>query len=180
MAELVAPTMDLHASWLSARDEFVKAGELLHGGGPQPDDDVTSPAAFAAWIERMAVMSDDSMPIAPGLVHATYWWIVEDGEVAGSISLRHRLNEFLLEAGGQIGYSVRPTARRRGLASWALGEVLEHARTRRGLDRVMISCRDDNPGSARTIERNGGVLEDIRETPLGLTRRYWINLTPGN
>ncbi|BCJ71462.1 acetyltransferase [Catellatospora sp. IY07-71] len=175
MAELVAPTMDLHVSWLSARDEFVRAGEQLHGGGPQPDDDVTSPLAFAAWLKRLAAMSDDSFPVAAGLVHATYWWIVEDGEVLGSISLRHRLNEFLLEAGGQIGYSVRPSARRRGLASWALGEVLGHARAR-GLDRVMISCKDDNPGSARTIERNGGVLEDVRETPLGLTRRYWIDL----
>jgi predicted acetyltransferase len=177
MAELVAPTPDLHDSWLSARDEFVEAGEQLHGGGPQPHDDLTSPAVFAAWLERLAVMSDDSKPIPAGLVHATYWWIVDDGEVVGSISLRHRLNEFLLQAGGQIGYSVRPSARRRGLASWALGEVLTHARTR-GLDRVMISCRDDNPGSARTIERNGGVLEDVRETSLGLTRRYWITLTP--
>ncbi len=175
MAELVAPTMRLHTSWLSARDEFVQAGDELHGSGVQHTADLVSPAAFAAWIERLAAMSDESVPIAEGLVHATYWWIVEDGEVAGSISLRHRLNEFLLEAGGQIGYSIRPTARRRGLASWAVGEVLQRARAR-GLDRVMISCADDNTASARTIERNGGVLEDVRVTPLGLTRRYWISL----
>lgn len=177
MAELVTPTMHLHDSWLSARDEFVRAGEDLHGSGTQHADELTSPAAFAAWIERLAAMSDESVPIAAGLVHATYWWIVDGGEVAGSISLRHRLNEFLLEAGGQIGYSVRPSFRRRGLASWALAEVLIRAQAR-GLDRVMISCADGNLGSARTIERNGGVLEDVRVTSLGLTRRYWITLAP--
>lgn len=110
---------------------------------------------------------------AEPLVHATYWWIVEDGKVVGSITLRHRLTDFLLNAGGHIGYSVRPTARKRGLAAWALGRVLTHARER-GLDRVLVTCDDSNGASARTIERNGGVLEDIRDTDLGRTRRYWI------
>jgi predicted acetyltransferase len=44
------------------------------------------------------------------------------------------------------------------------------------MDRLLVTCRDDNPGSARTIEKNGGVLEDVRATELGPTRRYWISL----
>ncbi len=89
--------------------------------------------------------------------------------------MRHRLNEQLLDGGGHIGYGVRPSARKRGLASWALGEVLKRARDR-GLERVLVTCAAENVASARTIERNGGVLEDIRETWLGLARRYWIEL----
>jgi hypothetical protein len=42
------------------------------------------------------------------------------------------------------------------------------------MERVLITCDDANVASARTIERNGGVLEDLRDTWLGRTRRYWI------
>jgi predicted acetyltransferase len=95
----------------------------------------------------------------------------------GAISLRHTLNDFLLHAGGHIGYGVRPTARGRGLASRALRAVLPEARSL-GLARVLVTCQDNNLGSARTIENNGGVLEDVRDTDLGRTRRYWITLKP--
>ncbi|SNT30579.1 Acetyltransferase (GNAT) domain-containing protein [Asanoa hainanensis] len=91
----------------------------------------------------------------------------------GGIALRHRYDDDL----GQIGYGIRPSARRRGLASWALAEMLREARTTLGLDRVLIPCLADNVASARTIERNGGVLEGIRETGDVRVRRYWITLT---
>jgi predicted acetyltransferase len=95
--------------------------------------------------------------------------------VLGAISLRHTLTDFLLRAGGHVGYGIRPAARRRGLATWALGAMLPEARAL-GIDRLLVTCNADNAGSARTIEKNGGELEDIRETELGLTRRYWIGL----
>ncbi len=77
---------------------------------------------------------------------------------------------------GQIGYGVRPSARRRGLANWALGEMLKEARAL-GLERVLVHCLTGNIASARTIERNGGVLEGIRDTKHGRrVRRYWIPL----
>ncbi len=46
----------------------------------------------------------------------------------------------------------------------------------RGLDRVLVTCNVDNEASARTIERGGGVLEDIRDTEIGPIKRYWIKL----
>ncbi|MFD5230388.1 GNAT family N-acetyltransferase [Streptomyces qaidamensis] len=45
-----------------------------------------------------------------------------------------------------------------------------------GLDRVLLTCDDGNAGSARTIESNGGALEDVRNTEIGVKRRYWITL----
>jgi predicted acetyltransferase len=53
-------------------------------------------------------------------VHCRYWWIVEDGRVLGAIALRHELNERLIQL-GHIGYGIQPSARWRGLATWALG-----------------------------------------------------------
>jgi predicted acetyltransferase len=176
MLELVSPTVDLRPSWLCARDEW---GRDVHqaGSGLSDSVDVDTVEGFADWVRWLCQQSDESAPLEPGRVHATYWWIVEDGTYLGAISLRHRLNDFLLRAGGHIGYGVRPSARRRGIATWALGAALAHAGTL-GLDRVLITCDDDNVASARTIERHGGVLEDIRDTELGSTRRYWIDLPP--
>jgi predicted acetyltransferase len=126
-------------------------------------------------VARLADESDSAKPLDTGRVHCTYRWIVEGDRVLGAIALRHELNDFLLRAGGHIGYGIRPSARRRGLATWALGRMLGEARVL-GLDRVLIICEVDNIASAKTIERHGGVLEDVRDTELGTVRRYWIKI----
>jgi predicted acetyltransferase len=71
--------------------------------------------------------------------------------------------------GGHIGYSVRPGARRRGVATAALAQGLEIAAAL-GIDPVLVTCDTDNTASRRTIEGAGGSLEDIRDGK----RRYWI------
>jgi len=170
--ELIAPTTALHRQWLELRDEFGR-GVHLDGAGLHDDDDVDSAAGFAVWVERLGREVDPAVPVAPGRVHCTYWWIVEGAAVLGSIALRHELNEFLLNRGGHIGYSVRPSARRRGLATYALGEVLKCA-CGLGVERVLITCDVDNEASRRTIEHFGGVLEDVRDHPEGAFQRFWI------
>ncbi|TCC51176.1 GNAT family N-acetyltransferase [Kribbella capetownensis] len=169
MPELIEPTVDLRASWLESSREWGTAYQ--EGSGLWDDDDVTTTEGFAAWLERLR----HSAEAGPNRLPATTWWIVEDGTYLGAITLVHELTEKLLEGGGHIGYGVRPSARGRGLASWALAQVLDVARVR-GMGRVLVTCDEDNLASARTIERNGGVLEDIRETWLGPTRRYWFKL----
>jgi predicted acetyltransferase len=174
---LTAPAERLHATWLEARDEW---GRGVHQSGSglwlAGDLDVDTPKGFATWLERLRRESDTSIPPEAGMVHATYWWVVEGDHYLGAITLRHVLNDFLREVGGHIGFGIRPSARRRGLARWALGAVLPRARAL-GLDRVLVTCDDDNVASVRTIEANGGVLEDIRRLEGGPKRRYWIDLT---
>jgi len=60
-----------------------------------------------------------------------------------------------------------------GLATWALGRILDQARVL-GMDRLLIVCEADNVASSKTTERLGGVLEDLRDTADGAARRYWI------
>ncbi|GGM66859.1 acetyltransferase [Micromonospora sonchi] len=174
MPDLIAPTTRLHNSWLAARDEWGR-GVHQDGSGLRETDDVDTAAGFAAWVQELRLRSDESIPPPDGLVHASFWWIVEDDQFLGAISLRYRLNDFLTRAGGHIGYGMRPSARGRGLATWALGEVLHRAH-RRGMSRCLITCTDHNMASARVIERHGGVLEDVRDTELGRIRRYWVKL----
>jgi predicted acetyltransferase len=169
MPALIAPTVDLHAAWLEAHREW---GPGVHedGFGLWPSDEVESPAAFAAWVARLAKSADPAKPLETGHVRCTYRWIVEDGQVLGGIALRHHPSDL-----GHIGYGIRPSARRRGLAAWALGRMLHHARGL-GLERVLLICAMDNVASARTIERHGGILEDVRDTEHGFVQRYWIKL----
>lgn len=131
MPELVEPTELLHSAWLEAHAEW---GPGVHedGFGLLTTDDVRSPAGFAAWVARLA---DES-------ARCTYRWIIEGGHVLGGIALRHESSGFALWA-GHVGYGIRPSARRRGLATWALGRIVDEARLL-GMDRVLLVCEAGN------------------------------------
>lgn len=162
MPDLIPPTTRLHTAWLAAHAEW-GPGSHEDGFGLLPTDEVESSAGFAAWVARLS-----------GEEQCTYRWIVDGDGVLGGIALRHGWNDYVRWA-GHIGYGVRPSARRQGLATWALGRMLEEARLS-GVDRVLVVCEADNLASARTIERNGGVLDGIADTEHGPARRYWITV----
>ena len=44
------------------------------------------------------------------------------------------------------------------------------------IDRALVSCDKNNPASAKTILRCGGVLEDERLENGELVQRYWITI----
>lgn len=161
MPELLAPTVRLHRSWLDAHREW---GPGLHedGFGLSASDQVDSPAGFAAWVGSLTAD------------RGVYRWLVEDGEVLGGIALRAGPASYVRWA-GHLGFGLRPSARGRGLGSWALHQMLPEAR-RLSLSRVLLVCEGENLASAKTIERAGGVLEEIRQTDHGPVRRYWITL----
>jgi predicted acetyltransferase len=108
-----------------------------------------------------------------GRVPATFFIAEVDGELVGRASIRHELNTFLLNYGGHIGYGVRPQFRRRGYATEILRQSLEYIRGL-GVDDVLVTCHDENVGSAVVIESCGGKLENIVEFEGKPLRRYWI------
>jgi hypothetical protein len=91
MADLIALTARLHESWLRSGDDWGR-GVHQDGAGLRPEDDVDSPDGFAAWVRRLLREAGPAVPLPQGLVHCTYWWIVEDDEVLGAIALRHELS----------------------------------------------------------------------------------------
>lgn len=161
MPELIEPDAGRHSEWLKSHREW---GPGLHedGFGIGPRDEVESAAGFAAWVDRLRSR--------PGRL----WWIVEQEVVLGGIVLRPFTNDDVLRT-GHIGYGVRPSARGRGLATWALNQVLRHAREA-GLERVLLVCTENNAASIKTIERSGGVLDRAVDDGHGLVRQYWIHL----
>ncbi|QWZ07949.1 GNAT family N-acetyltransferase [Nocardioides panacis] len=167
MPQLVLPTVELHAAWSEARADW-GPGTHEDGFGLREQDDVESPEGFAAWVRRLRG--------GPGPASATCWWIVEGEAVLGGIALRHGTDDTVLRL-GHVGYGIRPSARGRGLATWALGEVLPVAGAT-GLDRVLVVCEEGNAASARVVEHHGGVLEEVRDAGPVRVRRYWV-ATPG-
>jgi predicted acetyltransferase len=170
---LIAPTVGRHPAWLEARREW-GAGQHEDGFGLNETDDVETSEGFAIWVDRLLKQSDPTLSIAAGVARCTYLWIVEGDEVLGGIALRHDYTALVARV-GHVGFGVRPSARGRGVATWALGRILDEARTS-GLDRVLIVCETDNLASVRVIERLGGVLD--LQTAAGQTRvlKYWIDL----
>ena len=111
-----------------------------------------------------------------GHVPSTFLFAFDGTSIVGRVSIRHALNDFLLRVGGHIGYAVVPAFRRRGYATAMLQQSVEILRQRFGIARVLLTCDDDNIGSIRTIEKCGGVLENVITGPdvLKPKRRYWI------
>lgn len=141
-----------------AREEF----EFLLGYEPGMDW-----GQFLQKTENLRLGID----IPPTWVPATFLVAEDEGRIVGRVSIRHRLNDYLLAVGGHIGYAVRPAYRGRGYAVRILKSALVEARAL-GIESALLTCDADNFPSKATIERNGGVREASRpgETKL----RYWI------
>ena len=170
MTSLVRPSVEYADSWAAAVAEFRDDGSVMHGSGLWHLEDPLA-AGIEKVVEDLRWRESREHAEDPAKVPCTYFWIAEDGEFVGYLAMRHELNDWLLEEGGHIGYSIRPSRRRQGHAARALALGLEEARAL-GLDRVLVTADETNAPSWRTIEANGGVLEDVRKGK----RRYWIAL----
>lgn len=133
--------------------------------------------AEGGWPDILAQIDHEArgVDLPEGRVPADFLVAEVDGVPVGRVSIRHRLTPFLLEVGGHVGYAVAPEHRRRGHATEMLRQSV-HRLAALGVERVLVTCDEDNLASAAVIERCGGVLEDVRAVD-GATakRRYWID-----
>lgn len=131
---------------------------------------------FSEYLEKLRGF-EKGQGLAPGTVPDSSLFAFLGSEIVGRVSIRHELNDFLQRVGGHIGYGVLPRFRRRGYAKKMLAMALPYAR-QVGIRKALLTCDDDNEGSIKVIEANGGVLENKISDSDGksLKRRYWINL----
>jgi predicted acetyltransferase len=169
---LEKPHAQLEESYRAMVREYNELGERL----------VPFPLAFphedfSAYLAQV-VACERGEGIAQGFVpHSTYWLVRDGSEVVGISNLRHRLTDSLREEGGNIGYGIRPSARRRGYATQILRQTCARARAL-GLSEVLVTCARANVGSARAILRCGGVLRSEAYLPARgeILQRYVITL----
>jgi predicted acetyltransferase len=173
---LARPDLRLHQSWAEAMSEHHPEGPHVNGSGlwmlPEAEQWDLTAAGCRRLVDVLVAAAEE--PAEPGeqdQVPCEFYWVTDGApeQVVGFLALRTRLNAWLFNEGGHIGYSVRPSRRREGHASRALGLAVRRAAVL-GIERALVTCDDDNHASARTIERNGGVYEDTRNGK----RRYWI------
>jgi len=133
---------------------------------------------FSRYLEVLREQ-ERGLNLAPNHVPSTFLFAFVATRIIGRVSIRHSLNEFLERVGGHIGYAVVPEFRRRGYATTILGLSVQIAREKLGIGRILVTCDDDNIGSIRTIEKNGGILENVIGGPDldKPKRRYWIEAT---
>jgi len=127
------------------------------------------------WSEYLEVLKNVSMgtDLKKSHVPTTFLIAENEGNLVGRASIRHELNDFLFRVRGHIGYQVRPSYRRQGFAT----EILKQSLTfiyELGVKEVLVTCDEDNVGSIKVIESQGGILENTVEFERILKRRYWI------
>lgn len=170
--QLIHPSLTYKPQLIAYKNEFPYNPSGIEG---------SSQLAFAEsieqWLEQVEnnrhweTVQQDYMPAEQ------YIAVDNEDNIVGMLNFRKELNDYLRNYIGHIGYSVAPSKRRQGIATKMLKLALEEAE-KFGLQKVLITCTDDNVASFKVIENNGGILEDKRVDPgdQKLTRRYWITL----
>lgn len=153
------------------REEFIQNGDSMDGCGPLRKYDNLE--EYISAVESFK--SRETLP--EGKVVTTQFVYVRksDNRVVGMIQVRHYFNEYVAKFGGNIGYSVRPSERRKGYATRMLHDILPFCKSI-GLDKVLVNCIEGNEGSKRTILNNGGVYESTvyEQDKDRRIERYWI------
>lgn len=170
MTDLVKLTSAMESEFISYIKEWRDSGERMVPMAADPKE-----LTFSEYLRSLTEYeTEEGCP--KNFVPGSTWFLVdEEGKILGAVNIRHRLNDYLLSIGGHIGYGVRPSERRKGYASVMLALALEKARELR-IDRALVTCDKENIGSARTIQKNGGILENEVPDERRITQRYWIDL----
>lgn len=128
--------------------------------------------------EHLQILKDqkDNSKLPPNRVPSTMLYGFVNGEIVGRFNIRHELNQHLFERGGNVGYSVSPRHRKKGYATQMFRQGMNYCK-HLGLDKILVTCADQNTPSWKIIEQFGGSLEnrifDTEENEF--VRRYWVD-----
>ena len=168
---LVKPNLSYADEIIKYKEESLKENPLINGSAG-----LNNFSSIEDWLEELKKRSsEDTVP--KGLVpSSTYLGIREkDNSIVGMIDIRHYLNEYLTQVGGNIGYSVRKSERNKGYAKQMLKLALEKCKELK-IKKVLITCDEDNIASEKVILSANAKFEDIRCIDGENKKRFWIEL----
>ena len=169
--KLIKPNIVYSEQIWEYRTEFLEFGDDLDGCAG-----LENAKNAEEWLTKIEINSREET-VAEGLVPATTYVAIREADnlIVGMIDIRHRLNDSLLNSGGHIGYSVRPTERQKGFAKEMVRQALKECSDTLGLSKVLITCDKENIASVKTILANEGSLENEIIESERVTQRYWIS-----
>lgn len=168
MLKLVRFSTEYSSQLIDMMDEWTAAGERIIPAAIRRCDyhDIDAYTKSLEFTEAQGEYVPDS----------TFFCLDTDRNIfVGAVNIRHDLSNRLLAGGGHIGDGVRPSERGKGIATGMIALALEECR-KLGIDNVLMCCDKNNIASARTIEKNGGVLENEVLFDGVPVLRYWIKL----
>ncbi len=170
MIKLIKPSIEYRDTFIEGLKEYKQ-----EGGFPTVDSEERR-IHFKEYVERLGREFKEGYGDTEK-IHLEHLWLVDRDTYIGTLLLRHQLNEDLLNIGGNITYEIRPTQRNKGYGKKILELALPEAKSR-GLEKVLVTCDEDNIASKKIIELNGGI-EDAYYFKEGMRvkkLRYWIDL----
>lgn len=171
------PSIERKDAIIDYLNEFVEYNSDINGTGSL--DKIFEGYTFEEALERCLKCQNKEYAEKIGKCQAKTFLLIRenDNKIIGSINIRWNLNERMLRFGGHIGYSIRPTERRKGYNKINLYLGMLEAQ-KLGLEKVMLDCDVNNLGSDRTLKALGGFLERTEIDPYDgiLTNVYWFNV----
>mgnify|MGYP003312682671 CR=1 FL=1 len=115
-----------------------------------------SPFVFDNYLENLDVKEPKD-----GKVPSSVFFLLDDDRniLLGAVDIRHYLNDYLLQYAGHIGDGIRPSERRKGFATEMIRLALLECK-QLGITKVLMVCDKFNIASAKSIIKNGGILEN--------------------
>lgn len=168
---LVKPDLSYADEIIKYKEESLKESPVINGSAG-----LDRFSSIEVWLEELKKRScEDTVP--KGLVPSSTYLAVreKDNYIVGMIDIRHYLNEYLTQVGGNIGYGVRKTERNKGYAKQMLKLALEKCKELK-IKKVLITCDEDNIASEKVILSANAKLEDIRNVNDENKKRFWIDL----
>ena len=168
---LVKPNLSYADEIIKYKEESLAESPIINGSAG-----LDRFSSIEIWLEELKKRScEDTVP--KGLVPSSTYLAVreKDNYIVGMIDIRHYLNEYLTQVGGNIGYGVRKTERNKGYAKQMLKLALEKCKELK-IKKVLITCDEDNIASEKVILSANAKLEDIRNVDGENKKRFWIDL----
>lgn len=174
---LEMPSIERKNEIIDYINEFVFYNSDINGTGSL--DKILEGYTFEQALDRCLNMENEDYAQKLGRCQSKTFLLIRenDNKIVGTINVRWNLTEEMKQFGGNIGYGIRPTERRKGYNKINLYLGLIEAQ-KLGLDKVMLDCDVNNLGSAKTMQALGGVLERTEVDPYDglLTSVYWFDV----
>ncbi len=176
---LLRPSKDLENKIMEYRQEFMQYNK--NKNNINGSCSLHRFASFDEWLDRVNICASDENLSPYKTITSTFIAVRKsDNKIVGTIQLRHTLTKELRDDGGNIGYAIRPSERRKGYATQMLSLILEFCKEL-GLDKVLLDCDETNIASEKTMIKCGAIFDRNQDIPLPdggveTVHQYWIYL----